>query len=90
MIVDPKKIKDKRRHLRRMVAKSKKGELDKAIVEESYTDWKAHIKRGNSFKITQKMDRYYKDLWKDEVQNDYQCCKKDNFAEGTKKNRVAE
>ena len=67
MHVKPEKVKAKRRTLRRMVAKSKRGELPRKKVDESYRDWRAHAEKGDSFQLLIRMDEFYENLWKEEV-----------------------
>lgn len=62
-ILDPNNVRRERKKLRRMVHKSKRGEMDKAKVDMCYSSWKAHASKGNSFKLLQRMDKYYKELW---------------------------
>lgn len=64
MIIDPKNVKERRRILRRLVRKAKQGELTKAKVDECYYAWRNHASKGNSFKLLQRMDKYYKSLWR--------------------------
>lgn len=66
MFINPKNVKAKRKNLRRLVAKSKKGLIPKESVDESFRAWKDHASKGNSFKLLQKMDEYYKSLWEEE------------------------
>lgn len=61
--VDSNSVKHERKKLRRMVAKCKRGEMDKVKADECYTSWKAHVAYGNSYKLLHNMDRYYKELW---------------------------
>lgn len=65
MLIDAKNVKEERRKLRRMVRKARKGEITKAKVDESYNAWKKHAKKGNSFKFLQRMDKFYKELWRE-------------------------
>lgn len=66
MFVDPKNVKAKRKNLRRLVEKSKRGELPRESVDESYRSWRDHAAKGNSYRLLQRMDRYYNDLWEGE------------------------
>ena len=72
LFVNPKNVKAKRKNLRRLVAKSKKGLIPKASVDESYRAWKDHASKGNSYKLLRKMDEYYKSLWEEEHAEDIQ------------------
>lgn len=63
MIVRPENVKRERKKLRRLVARSKKGSIPKDKVDESYAAWRNHASKGNSYKLLQRMDEYYKNLW---------------------------
>lgn len=65
MFVDPQNVKHEKLKLRRMVAKCKRGEMSRDKVDVCYECWKAHVREGTSYKLLQKMDKYYKDLWQD-------------------------
>ena len=64
MIVSSENVKRERRKLKRMVAKSKRGELPKSKVDESFNGWKTYVSEGNSTKLIWKMDKYYSELWR--------------------------
>lgn len=63
MQIDPKNVKMERRKLRRLVAKAKKGGIEKDKVDACYDSWKAHAIKGNSHNLIRRMDKYYQDLW---------------------------
>lgn len=63
MLIRSENVKRERRKLRRLVAKSKKGGLPRDKVDESYTAWRNHAEKGNSYKLLRRMDAYYFDLW---------------------------
>lgn len=65
MLIDAKNVKEERRKLRRMVRKAKRGKITKAKVDESYNAWRNHASKGNSFQLLQRMDKFYKELWRD-------------------------
>ena len=64
MLIDPRNVKAKRKNLRRLVTKSKKGLIPKTSVDESYRSWRDHASKGNSYKLLKRMDKYYADLWR--------------------------
>lgn len=66
MLIKPQNVKRERRKLRRLVAKSKRGKIPRDKVDESYSAWRNHANKGNSFKLLTRMDAYYKSLWGDE------------------------
>lgn len=66
MLLKPENVKRQRRKLRRLVARSKRGLIPKEKVDESYAAWRNHAEKGDTFKLLQRMDAYYADLWRDE------------------------
>lgn len=48
-----------------LVNKSRKGLIPKEKVDESYAAWRNHASKGNSFHLLQRMDSYYKSLWRE-------------------------
>ena len=65
MTLNPQNVKHERRKLKKMVAKSKHGDISKDKVDECYNAWKNHAQHGNSYKLLERMDKYYKDLWEE-------------------------
>lgn len=65
MFIKPSNVKRERRKLRRLVSLSKKGQIPKAKVDESYAAWRNHASKGNSFKLLARMDKYYRNLWRE-------------------------
>lgn len=65
MFVRSENVKRERRKLRRLVARSKKGNIPRDKVDESYAAWRNHASKGNSVKLLQNMDAYYKKLWRE-------------------------
>lgn len=53
-----------RKKLQRLVNKCKRGEITKEKVNVCYADWRAHAEKGDSTHLLDRMDKYYKDLWK--------------------------
>lgn len=64
MLVCTDSVKRERRKLVRMSHLVQKGYMKKSKVDECYKSWKAHAGKGNSFKLLQRMDKFYKDLWR--------------------------
>ncbi len=58
-------VKRERKKLYRLVAKSKRGDLPREKVDESYAAWRNHASKGNSYRLLQRMDAYYQSLWGD-------------------------
>lgn len=63
MLLNPENVKRERRKLRRLAGLVEKGERTKEKVDECHTSWRAHAKKGNNYKMLQRMDAYYKGLW---------------------------
>ena len=57
-------VRRKRKKLRHMVAKVKRGELDKHKVDECYKCDRIYLAKGNATKLIQRLDIYYKNLWR--------------------------
>ena len=64
MSVSSKKVKTEKRHLRKMIAKSKRGELPKHKVDEHFESVINHYSLGNSNKLIARMRKYYRELWR--------------------------
>ena len=64
MRIKSKNVKAERRKLSRLVRKSLHGDLPRGKVDESYAAWRNHASKGDNWKMVQRMDRYYKNLWK--------------------------
>lgn len=64
--IQPEKVKHERKKLRRMVRKAKKGLLTKGKVDQCYDSWREHASHGNSYELLQRMDQYYKALWRED------------------------
>lgn len=65
MLIQTENVKRERRKLRRLAARSKKGDIPREKVDESYAAWRNHASKGNSWQLLQRMDRYYSELWED-------------------------
>lgn len=63
--IDPKKVKHERKKLRRMVNLVKKGKKKKESVDEHFRAWKVHASYGNSYKMINRMNNFYKELWEE-------------------------
>lgn len=64
MLIRPENVKRERRKLRRLVEKSKRGDLPREKVDESYAAWRNHASKGNTYQLLQRMDAYYSELWR--------------------------
>lgn len=65
MLIIPKNVKVERKKLRRLVALARSGKITKAKADECYSGWRNHASKGDSEMLLRRMDRYYKDLWKE-------------------------
>lgn len=72
ILADPKKIKNERILLRRMVHKALRGEIPKEQADRHFKCWLNSITYGNSFKIIQRMRKYYKSLWEEKLNDHHQ------------------
>lgn len=68
MTLNSANVKHERRKLRKLVGLAKEGKITKAKADECYRSWKANASKGNSYKLIQRMDKYYKELWKENKQ----------------------
>lgn len=66
LIADPSKIKTNRKKYKRLVAKSKRGEVPRENVDASFETWMQHLSKGNSQKVIARLRKYYKSLWEAE------------------------
>lgn len=64
MTLNSANIKHERKKLCKLVHLAKKGLRTREKVDECYRDWKNHAAKGNSKKLLQRMDEYYKSLWR--------------------------
>ena len=60
------KVKEKKRHFRKMVAKCKRGEIPRYKVDESFESTMNHYNKGNSEELIRRMRQFYKSLWKEQ------------------------
>lgn len=76
MTLVPEKLSHERRKLRKLVSRAKQGCMTKADVNDCYNSWKAHVSneydrkqraKRNCHDLIACMDKYYKDLWRDET-----------------------
>ncbi len=58
-------VKRERKKLTRLVRKSKNGELPRSSVDASYQAWRNHASKGDNFKLIGRMDKFYKELWRE-------------------------
>ena len=47
-----------------MAKKAKRGEILKEKVAESYQSWRNHAAKGDNKKLLDRMDKYYRNLWR--------------------------
>lgn len=64
MRILPNKVTEERRRLRKMVQKSKEGKMPREKVDDCIRAWKAHASKGNSDKLIEAMEQYYRKLWR--------------------------
>jgi len=66
MIADPAKVKSGRKKYVRLVKKAKRGEISKESVNMSWATWINHLGKGNSYKLIQRLNKFYKGLWEED------------------------
>lgn len=64
MLLKSDNVKRERKKLRRLVNKCKRGEITKEKVNVCYAGWRVHAEKGDSKHLLDRMDKFYKDLWK--------------------------
>ncbi len=58
-------IKNQKRKLRKFKKLVDEGKMTRKKVDECYASWKDHASKGNSYKLLQRMDAYYAELWEE-------------------------
>lgn len=71
MKIDRTNVSRERRRLRKMRDLRLEGKISIEDICASYTSWKAHVKRGNSYYLLQKMDRYFLELFYPFILDEY-------------------
>ena len=71
MSLNSENVKHERRKLRRLVKLAREGRTTKAKVDECFRCWCENASKGNSFKLIQRMQRFYRELWKEEGNDRY-------------------
>lgn len=72
MTLDPERVNAARRKYYRLVQKTKRGEISKEKVDQSYQCWRNHASKGDGRRMIYNMDKYYQSLWEDEDAENYQ------------------
>ena len=67
ILANPKKVKHERKKILRMVAKVKNGEMTKREVDAHFKAWKASVRYGNSKKLLERLNKWYKKLWEESL-----------------------
>lgn len=65
-LIKTESVKRERRKLRKLVRLAKKGKLTREKVDQCYESYKAHARRGNTWKMLNRLDRFYESLWKED------------------------
>lgn len=66
MILNSDNVRHERKKLRRMVHKSRRGEMDPSKIDECYRCWKNNAENGNSYRLIQRTNDYLDNLRKGE------------------------
>ena len=64
MTINSANVKHERKKLFRLVKLAKQGKISKNKVDECFKSWCAHASKGNSYKLINRMKRYYINLWR--------------------------
>lgn len=56
-------VKNKKRKLRRLVKRCKAGKMSRQNADKSFECWVSHIRHGDSYKLEQRMRKFYRSLW---------------------------
>ena len=70
MTLNSDNIRHERRKLRRLVGRVKRGETTKDKADECFRSWCENASKGNSWKLLQRMNQYYRALWEDDKHED--------------------
>ena len=58
-------VRHEKRKLKRLVNLAKKGIVTPQKVEQCYASWREYVSQGDSWKLTNRMDNYLKQLWRE-------------------------
>ena len=64
-VLNKENIRKRKRKLRKFKKLVDEGKMTREKADECYRSWKAHAKKGNSYNLLKRMDKYYKNLWKE-------------------------
>lgn len=70
MTLNSANIKHERKKLKRLVELAKRGEITREKADECFKSWCANASKGNTYKLIQRMKKYYNDLWKENEDED--------------------
>lgn len=76
--INPANVKAEKKKLRKMVELVSQGKMTEGKLNMCYNSWKAHAKNGNSFLLLQKMDKYFKELKKEILNEERNNCSENN------------
>lgn len=65
-LIKTESVKRERKKLRKLVRLAKKGKLTREKVDQCYESYKAHARRGNTWKMLNRLDKFYESLWKED------------------------
>jgi len=65
MLLSKENVKKRKRKLRKYKRLVDEGRMTREKANQCYESWKAHAKKGNSYKLLQRMDAYYASLWEE-------------------------
>ena len=77
MTLNSENVKHERKKLRRMVNKSKRGEMEDSKIDECFRCWKNNAENGNSYQLIRRTEQYLSNLRKGDAENGNQANRTD-------------
>lgn len=65
MLIRSENVSANRRKFRRMAGLVRKGVIPREYVDKSYECWVAHASKGDTYKVRQRMEEFYRSLWRE-------------------------
>lgn len=82
MVPDPAKVKAARKKYRRLAHKVKRGACSRESADASWRTWMNHISKGNSWRLQQRLEKYYQGIWKGDAKDGNQKTEDDTRGNG--------
>ncbi|MCD7864049.1 MAG: hypothetical protein LUG61_11240 [Lachnospiraceae bacterium] len=85
-LINSENVRAERKKLYRLVQKAKRGEITKRKVNDCFEAWKAHARCGNCQHVIERMEQYYKSLWRQEGAENEHLYETQGIRSGTEEN----